>query len=164
MTAEEDRNGKRVGVWAAINARGKTGLFFYDGNMDGARYRAMLHKMDPQLKKLMPTGEYIFVQDGATAHTANATQQYLKDNNINFWKKNQWPAKSPDLNPIENLWAILNARVIKRYPKNEAELKRYLKQEWETITMEDVRHFVMSLPDVESRRFWLRTASTLPTE
>ena len=41
----------------------------------------------------------------------------------------------------------LNARVMKRHPKNEAELKRYLKQEWETITMEDVRHFVMSLPD-----------------
>ena len=147
VTVEEDRNGKKVGVWAAINAHGKTNLFFYNGNMDGEQYRAMLHKMDPQLKKLLPTGEYIFMQDGATAHTANATQRYLEECKINFWKKDEWPAKSPDLNPIENLWAILNARVMKRYPKNEAELKRYLKQEWAKITLEDLRPFVMSMPD-----------------
>lgn len=146
VTAEEDRNGKKVGVWAAINAHGKTDLFFYDGNMDGTQYRAMLKKMDPQLRKLMPTADHIFMQDGATAHTANATQDYLEECKINFWKKTEWPAKSPDLNPIENLWAILNARVMKRYPKSEAELKRYLKQEWAKISIDDIRHFVMSLP------------------
>ena len=88
------------------------------------------------------------MQDGATCHTSNATQEFMEnDCKLNFWKKDEWPARSPDLNPIENQWAILSVNVMKRYPKNEEELKRYLKQEWAKIGTDTLRKFAMSLPN-----------------
>ena len=47
--------------------------------------------------------KYIFMQDGAPAHTASKTQQWCSDHLEGFWEKTEWPGNSADLNPIENL-------------------------------------------------------------
>ena len=44
-----------------------------------------------------------------------------------------WPSNSPDLNPIENLWAIVKKNVEKRMPKSLDDLKQFLVEEWELI-------------------------------
>lgn len=53
----------------------------------------------------------LFQQDGAPAHTAALTSNYLLDNGIDVLSP--WPAQSPDLSPIENAWAILQQEVNK---------------------------------------------------
>ena len=51
-------------------------------------------------KKLMGN-EFTFQQDGATARTANETQQWCNNHFWNFWPKTRWPPNSPDLNPLD---------------------------------------------------------------
>lgn len=70
------------------------------------------------------------LMDGATCHTSDDTQNWMKENNINFvpfaghpvYAKNGYPPNSPDLNPIENIFGIWQTHVNRRNPKNISEL------------------------------------------
>ena len=55
--------------------------------------------------------ESFFMQYGTNSHTAKVNDKWLKENIQNCWEKVIWPGNSPDLNPIENLRAILHQGV-----------------------------------------------------
>src|SRR6218665_2248444 len=64
-------------------------------------------------KQLMPAG-FIFQQDGAPAHTARVTQEWLHANCSELIEKDRWPPNFPDLNPLDyHAWGSM----LERYPK-----------------------------------------------
>ena len=87
----------------------------------------------------------IFQQDNAPIHSAKITKEWFKTNKI---ATIDWPANSPDLNPIENIWKQLkdNIQNQKVFPKNVNELKVALKKEWENLDSSVFEEVVNSMP------------------
>jgi transposase len=80
--------------------------------------------------------DFIFAQDNAPCHKAKASMEFFDENQVELLP---WPAASPDLNPIENLWAILKTNVAKRFPKTKAELEDFAIEEWLKIPQETIK-------------------------
>ena len=92
--------------------------------------------------------DFVFMQDGAPAHTAKLTQELLENNFPQFWRKGEWPGNSPDLNPIENLWSILKARLDEMGQVSTVELLiQNLKLAWQTIEPSILLNLVEGMPN-----------------
>uniref|UniRef100_A0AAZ3SJV3 Tc1-like transposase DDE domain-containing protein n=1 Tax=Oncorhynchus tshawytscha TaxID=74940 RepID=A0AAZ3SJV3_ONCTS len=65
--------------------------------------------------------------DNVPKHTSKVVIKWLKDNKI---KVLEWPFQSPDLNPIEHLWAELKKHVRARRPTNQTQLHQLCQEEW----------------------------------
>jgi transposase len=59
------------------------------------------------------------MQDNAPCHKAKSVMSFLDQQESNVM---DWPAQSPDLNPIENLWQRLGNKVMARNPENVEDL------------------------------------------
>ena len=56
-----------------------------------------------------------------------------------------WPGNSPDFNPIEKLWSILNRRVDKQKPTNSDKLQALIMQEWAAISQDVTQKLIDSM-------------------
>jgi transposase len=64
----------------------------------------------------------VFQQENASCHVSKLAKRFFVDQHIQLL---DWPANSPDLNPIENIWGILKEGVRKRNPQTKDELERF---------------------------------------
>jgi hypothetical protein len=91
-------------VWVGLTENGSTGAYFIPKGktLDAEFYcRRILPFAKRKGNELFGTREWVFQQDGATAHTSNRAQGWCERNLNSFLEKNHWPPNSPDLNPLD---------------------------------------------------------------
>lgn len=140
---ERDRyGGGSVMVWAGITNRAKTDIVSVRGNLNAVRYCNEIIR--PVVLPFMRQGHaQIFQQDNARPHVARHTMDLLRANNVNVL---DWPAKSPDLSPIEHLWDHMGRKVRERDNVNNVmDLERALHQEWNRIPMAVIQRLISSM-------------------
>ncbi len=84
-----------------------------------------------------------FQHDNARPHTASITTSWLRRRRIRVLK---WPAFSPDLSPIENIWRIIKRKMRQRRPKTVEQLEACIRQEWDNIPIPKLEQLVSSVP------------------
>ncbi|GFS52611.1 transposable element Tcb2 transposase [Trichonephila clavipes] len=84
------------------------------------------------------------MDDNARPHRANLVDEFLESEDI---KRIPWPANSPDLNPIENLWDYLGRAIARRHPppRDVNGLKTALLEEWSLISQTVINNVISSL-------------------
>ncbi len=88
-------------IWGAMSSAGVGPLCFLKTNVTAPVYQEILeHFMLPSADQLFKYADFIFQKDLAPAHTAKSTKSWLNDHGVGVL---DWPANSPDVNPIENL-------------------------------------------------------------
>jgi hypothetical protein len=134
---------QKIGVWAAISQHRIIGPYFFQGNINGERYRAEI--LTPFLNELHDD-ELIygyFQQDGATAHTTGATINFLSnfyaDRLISRNTLNNWPPRSCDLTPCDFfLWPFLKNSIYNTPINDLAELQNRIRMKIDQINEDPV--------------------------
>eukprot|EP01038_Epipyxis_sp_PR26KG_P017607 gene17607-24461_t len=152
------KHDKKINVWGAFTAHGVGHLHRINGIMDQHIYRQILiHHMKPSFDQLFPLGDGIFQQDNDPKHCAMSVRHYI--NNQRFPQFNllpfmfggkddsfRWPAQSPDLNPIENLWSIIDQKIKLRRPNNEEDLFEIIQNTWNNLDTTLLTKLADSMP------------------
>lgn len=141
---ESDRfGGGSTMIWAGIALNHKTDVIVVNGNLNAQRYRDdILATVVTPLFRVNP--HLTLMHDNATSHTAAATRNFLTINNVNVI---DWPAVSPDLNPIEHLWDELDRRVRGQPnpPESVAQMRQALLAQWQRIGQPEIRRLIRSM-------------------
>jgi len=111
-------------VWGCFYGNKLGPIAFIDGSVNSHIYILVLqNKLIPFFQALQEDGatDIIFQQDNAKPHKSKLTEKWLKDSAMqNGFSIMEWPVYSPDMNPIEELWAYLKAELHRRYPDTKS--------------------------------------------
>ncbi len=132
--------------WGCFSRQGLGPIVPLFGTANGATHVTILHKhVMPTMRRTFPNGDGIFQEDNARPHKTKLAKKFHAENDLCILL---WPAQSPDLNPIENLWADVkkNIRERKKLPSNMAELDRHVKKAWREIPIHTIENLVDSMP------------------
>jgi hypothetical protein len=154
--------GGSVMIWGCMTSEGPGFMCKIEGTMDRHLYKSILegdlvqtinwYNMDPRM--------VIFQQDNDSKHRSKLVMDWLNEQEFDVL---EWPAQSPDLNPIEHLWATLKRRLNEyEHPANGIlELWERIESEWAKIDKETCLRLIESMPEriravLKSKGRWTR--------
>ncbi|GFS81760.1 transposable element Tc3 transposase [Trichonephila clavipes] len=143
---ERDRYGGRgVLVWGGIMLGSRTDLHIFDaGSVNGTRYCNEILLPYVRLFRGAMGLQFLFMDDNAPCHRTVAAEQLLESEDI---ERMDWPARSPDLNPIEHVWDFLGRRLAARTlpPVTIRELRLALQDEWAAMPQQLIDTLILSM-------------------
>ena len=136
-----------VMLWGCMFWDGPGYAYRIDGRMDGDLFIQIL---DDELQESLAhysksPQDILFQQDNDPKHTCKKAQEWFKNHGFTLL---QWPAQSPDLNPIEHLWEHVKRRLggYELPPGGMLELWERVEAEWDKIPAEVCQNLIESMP------------------
>ncbi|GFU88184.1 transposable element Tcb1 transposase [Trichonephila clavipes] len=129
-------------VWAGISLGYSTDLhIFKRGSVTAVGYRDEVLEPMVRLYAAAVGPTFVLMDDNARSNRADIVDDYLESEGI---ARMAWPAYSPNLNPIENLWDALGRAVSSRFPPPATliELETALQEEWRLFSSAVVDHLI----------------------
>ena len=135
--------GGNVMVWGCFSAAGVGPLHRINGIMDRFMYRDILERvMLPHAEDNMPL-RWVFQHDNDPKHSSKVVKSWLAQKRVSVM---EWPPQSPDLNPIENLWEIVNQKIDRENCTNSEILFKRLEDAWNAIPANFISNLIASMP------------------
>jgi transposase len=136
---------KGVMVWMALSSAGIVHIERVEGKLDAERYATMLTGDACAAMHAAHGTDFVLQQDNAPPHRAASTLAVFQEAGI---RTLPWPALSPDLNPVENVWSLLARRVYAdgRHYDSEHALWNAVQTVAKLIPVETVRDLVHGVP------------------
>lgn len=140
--------GGNIKMWGCFTAYGVGSIRKIDGIMNKEVYLDILNNELLDTLDNMPyrIEDVTFQQDNDPKHTAKVVKSWLAGQSF---KLLEWPAQSPDLNPIENLWSYLKRCLLNNYerpPSSLHELWVRVHEQWEMLSPDYLEKLVRSMP------------------
>ncbi|GFV44773.1 transposable element Tcb2 transposase [Trichonephila clavipes] len=138
--------GGGVLVYAAISIDGRTDFYIIrDGPLTAHRYRdeILIPIVVPYIAAI--GDDFILMDDNSRPHRANLVEDFLFEEGI---VRMEWPAYSPDMNLIENVWDALGRGFAGHQPPPQTfqEMERAVLEEWDRIPQLVINSFIDSMP------------------
>ncbi|GFW79498.1 transposable element Tcb1 transposase [Trichonephila clavipes] len=132
-------------VWGGIILGSRTDLHVQSVTMTVHIYRDVILEQHVHWFRGAMGAEFLFMDDNTRPHRANIVDECLQSEDIT---RMDWPAYSPDLNPIEHVWDMLCRRIATRQspPTCLRELRRALLDEWCNILQDQIDNLILNMP------------------
>ena len=127
-------------VAAGLSYKGVGKLIFITGTQTSFSYLQTLEYFKEDIERI--DNNLFFQQDNATCHVGKSSMNYIKTNFKNSLEF--WPPNSPDLSPIEELWAIVEEQLSKYTFNSIEEMSKKLQYIWNRIPKLICRHLIDS--------------------
>jgi transposase len=141
---DSERLEGKVSLWGCICAEGLGHAELYVDDLDAHRYQTILGlNLVSSAHQFWPKGQWWFQQDNWSVHAAATSRDWFHNHGVDLI---DWPAWSPDLNPIEELWNDLTRRVYGRHARTIEELERFISEEWAATDLNFIARICRNMP------------------
>ena len=137
------KHSSKVHIWAAFSSVGTFPLCIFSQNLDAAFFVKILEWHLLANAEVYHAKRWFLIQDNDPKHTSKLAKKWMSDNIPN--NVLDWPSQSPDLNPIENIFAWMKNQLNRNRPRKIADLKTRLEEIWDSITPEFLKPYYKSM-------------------
>ena len=133
----------KVHCWWAISTHAHFTPYIFTDNLTADLYLSILQQHLSTTRTHTYPIDWVFQQDNDPKHKAKIVQTWL-NSHVPRWTAD-WPAQSPDLNPMENVWSIVKAHVHTQKPSNKQQLVAAIKKACRNITQHTINQIISSM-------------------